>query len=106
MNADALRAAVVDSDEDRSCAFAGGHGGGQVGSPHLVWSLGGDRPVVCLRAPWLAGALRRLQAVLAHHTAYALLRGADVLRPQLGPHLAVAFPVKGGRLQQLANLLS
>ena len=75
--------------------------------PH-IWSgrSGGDRPVVCLRAPWLAGALRRLQAVLAHHTAYALLRGADVLRPQLGPHLAVAFPVKGGRLQQLANLLS
>ncbi len=49
VDADALLRAVVDGDEDRGVALASGEAGGGVGSPQLVWAVGGDRAVVVPR---------------------------------------------------------
>src|SRR5688572_27614372 len=58
VNADALGRAVIDGDEHSGLALAS-HDRGQVGAPHQVDPLGGDRAVVGLRAPWPTGTLMR-----------------------------------------------
>ena len=73
MQTDALGRAVIDGHEHAGRSLAPGHRGRHVGAPHDVRRLGGDRAVVRLRAMRLAHAVRGLEVVLAHQSAYSLL---------------------------------
>src|SRR3954468_2026408 len=64
VDADALGRAVVDRHEHGRLALAGHHRG-QVGPPHEIDPLGGDRAVVSFWAAPAPGALMRQEAVLA-----------------------------------------
>jgi hypothetical protein len=76
MNADALGRAVIDGDEHGSLPLAR-HDRGQVGAPHRIHPLGGDRAVMGPRAVRPAGTLVRQQAVLAPEPQDAAPAGAD-----------------------------
>ena len=94
VDADALGRAVIDGDEHGGLALAG-HDRGQVGAPHDVHPLGGDRAVVGPRAVWPAGTLVRRQAVLAHEPQDAASAAADAGEAQPGPQPAVTLPMGG-----------
>src|SRR3954447_14890377 len=102
VDADALGRAVVDGDEHRGLAFAS-RDRGQVGAPHQVDPLGGDRAVVGLRAPWPAGALVGQQAVRPHEPQDTAAAGADAGEAQPGPQLAVALAVERAVRQELSD---
>jgi hypothetical protein len=102
VDADALGRAVIDGDEHRGLALAGHHRG-QVGPPHQVDPLGGDRAVVGLRAPWPTGTLRRQQVVRLHQPQDTTPAGADAGKAQPGPQLAVALTMKGAVPEQLLD---
>ena len=55
MQADALGCAVIDGHEDEGRALTHGHRGRHVRAPHHIGGLGGDGPVVRLRAVRVAG---------------------------------------------------
>src|SRR5438067_1297827 len=65
VDADALRRAVIDGDEDAYLALVDDHGRRHVRAPHLVGAFGQDRAVVGLRAVKMADPLRVLEALLA-----------------------------------------
>jgi hypothetical protein len=90
MNADALGRAMVDRDEHRRLALADHHRG-QVGAPHDIDPLGGDRAVVGARAVRPANTLVGQEAVLAHQPQDAAPAGADAGEAQPRPQLAVAL---------------
>ena len=94
MEPDALGRAVIDSHEDEGRPFGDGHRGRHVRPPHHVGRLGGDGPVVRLRAVRVAHARRGLEVVLAHQPPHPLLRRADAFDPQLCPGLAVPLAMK------------
>ena len=102
VQADALGRAVIEGDEDGGLALAG-HDRGQVGAPHQVDPLGGDRAVVGLRAPWPTGTLRRQQVVRLHQPKNTTAAGADAGEAQPRPQLAIALAMKGAVLQQLPD---
>jgi hypothetical protein len=76
VNADALGRAVIHGEEHRGLALAG-HDAGQVGAPHDIDPLGGDRAVVGARAVRPAGTPVGQEAVLAHQAQDAAAAGAD-----------------------------
>src|SRR3954463_9895689 len=83
-DADALGRAVVDRHEHGRLALAGHHRG-QVGAPHHVDPLGGDRAVVSFWAAPAPGALMRQEAVLAREPEDAAPAGADAREAQARP---------------------
>src|SRR3954452_17674235 len=102
VKADALGRAMTDSHEHRGLAFTGHHRG-QVGAPHQINPLGGDGAVMGARAPWPARALMGQQAVLAHQPQDAEPAGAEALKAQPRPQLAVALAMKRAARQKLAD---
>lgn len=90
VDADALGRAMIDGHEHHGLAFTGHHRG-QVGAPHQIDPLGGDRAVMCLRAVRSADALMSQQAVPAHQPQDPAATGADADQAQPRPQLPVAF---------------
>ena len=104
MQTDARGRAVIDGHKHAGRSLAPGHRGRHVGAPHDVRRLGGDRAVVRLRAMRVAHAVRGLEVVLAHQSAYPLLRGTNPLDPQLCPDFPVPLAMKRRRLEHPANM--
>ena len=104
MQADALGCAVIDGHEDAGRALTHGHRGRHVRAPHHIGGLGGDGPVVRLRAVRVAHAVRGLEGVLPHQPAHPLLGRADSLDPKLRPGFPVPFAMKRRRLEHAANM--
>ena len=104
MQADALGCAVIDGHEDEGRALTHGHRGRHVRAPHHIGGLGGDGPVVRLRAVRVAHAVRGLEVVLPHQPAHPLLGRADSHDPQLRPGFPVPFAMKRRRLEHAANM--
>ena len=76
VNADTLLRAVVDGDEDRGVALAGGEARGGVGSLHLVGTLGADRAVVVARPAAAPDPGRGEQTRFPHQPQHPALRSA------------------------------
>src|SRR3954454_9896164 len=95
MDADNFRVGVFHSDEDIGPAFLDGDGLRHVCSPHFIDLVGDDCPIVrlSLRA---SDAMRREQAVLAHHPSYPARACANARKAQARPYLAVALAVQAG----------
>src|SRR5665647_1401450 len=96
--ADDLAVEVVDGREDPAHALLGGEHARTVGAPHDARGVGGD-PAVVARAPTLAHAARREQAVLAHEAQDAPPRGAHASDAQARPDLAVALAAERRALE-------
>ena len=98
MQADALGCAVIDGHEDAGRALTHGHRGRHVRAPHHIGGLGGDGPVVRLRAVRVAHAVRGLEGVLPASTGAPAPGRADSLDPKLRPGFPVPFAMKRRRL--------
>ena len=84
---------VFHGDEDIGPAFPESDRLRHVRSPHFIDFVGDDRSIVRLGlGP--SGAMRREQAVLAHHPPHAPRARANASEAQPRPYLAVAFAVK------------
>src|SRR4051812_18344009 len=77
---------------------------GQVGPPHQVDPVRGDRAVVGPRAVPTPGTLVRQQAALTREPRDAAPAGADPREAQPRPQLTIALTVEGAVLQQLPDL--
>ena len=88
MQADALGCAVIDGYEDEGRALTHGHRGRHVRAPHHIGGLGGDGPVVRLRAVRVAHAVRGLEVVLPHQPAHPLPGTCGFPRPEASPRLS------------------
>ena len=95
---------MIDGHEDEGRALTHGHRGRHVRAPHHIGGLGGDGPVVRLRAVRVAHAVRGLEVVLPHQPAHPLLGRADSLDPKLRPGFPVPFAMKRRRLEHAANM--
>jgi hypothetical protein len=80
-----------------------GQNGGEVGAPHGVDRLGGDRAIVGLGAARSTGTLMRQQAVFLHQPKNTAAAGADAGQAQPRPQLAVALAVERAVRQQLSD---
>src|SRR5882672_12013460 len=76
MNADDFRVGVFHGDEDIGSAFPDGDRLRHVCSPHFIDLVGDDRPIVWLGLS-ASNAMRREQAVLAHHPSHTTRAGAN-----------------------------
>jgi hypothetical protein len=102
VEADALGRAVIDGDEHRGLALASHHRG-QVGAPHKINAVGGDRAVVGARAARAASTLVRQQTMLARQPQDAAPAGTDAGGAQPCPYLPVALAMKWAGRQKLPN---
>jgi hypothetical protein len=105
VDADALAGAVIDGHEDTDLAFLGGDGGGHIGPPEFVPTVGDDGPVVCLGTVRMPDPLRGLEAMLPHQPPDPLLGGPDALVAEPGPDLAVALAVERRLGQDAADVV-
>ena len=84
MNADDFRVGVFDGDEDIGSAFPDSDRLRHVCSPHFIDLVGDDRAIVWPRLS-ASDAMRREQAVLAHHPSHTTRAGANASKAQPRP---------------------
>jgi hypothetical protein len=84
MNADDFRVGVFHGDEDIGSAFPDGDRLHDVRAPHFIDLGSNDRSIVW-RGLGASNAMRREQAVLAHHPPYPTRAGANASKAQSRP---------------------
>src|SRR5450759_3203390 len=103
MVAHALGVPVLDAEKGPGPALVRGEDTGAVGAPHDPGLLSGDRALVQLHLA-LRPAAGSEEIRFPHEPKHPFAGGAHTLEhPQAGPHLAVAFALKGRGLQIAAD---
>ena len=95
MDADPFEGAMINADEDRDQSILLRHRAGRIGAPHLIRTLGRDRPVVDPRSHDVGHPSGRQEMSLPHEPEDTRFGRANALRSQARPHFAVPFAEKG-----------
>src|ERR1700704_4908468 len=103
MHADDFRIGVFHGDENIGPTFPDGDRLGHVRSPHFIDLVGDDRPIVRLSLG-ASNAMRREQAVLAHHPSHTAGARTNASKSHPCPYLAVALAMKAGGDYLLADM--
>ncbi len=94
MAPDAFKRAVIDRHEDGDRAVLQRDGAGGIVAPHLIGLVGDDGAVVGLRPQDPLGPARGQEAGLSHQAEDPELGGANPLRAEARPDLAMPFAEK------------
>src|SRR3977135_3124258 len=103
MHADDFRIGVFYGDENIGPTFPDGLRLRLARPPHFIDLVGDDRPIVRLSLG-ASNAMRREQAVLAHHPSHTAGARTKPVKAQQCPYLAVALAMKAGGGYLLADM--
>jgi len=105
MDSHAFHRAVIHGKEDGHLALVSRKARGLIDSPHLVYPLGSDHPIVSLSPRAMTDTARSKKIVLLHEPQDSSFGCADSFESQPRPHLPIALAMKGRTIEKGADFL-
>jgi hypothetical protein len=105
MDSHTFHRAVIHGKEDGNLALVSRKARGLIDSPHLVYPLGSDHPIVSLSPRAMTDTARSKKIVLLHEPQDSSFGCADSFESQPRPHLPIALAMKGRTIEKGADFL-
>jgi len=105
MDSHTFHRAVIHGKEDGNLALVSRKARGLIDSPHLVYPLGSDHPIMSLSPRAMTDTTGSEKIVLLHEPQDSSFGGTDTFESQPCPHLPIALAMKRRVIEKRADLL-